>query len=285
MSLRRILLILLALSISGGTFLVGRSWLESQRVVVAAPPPAPVETRVLVAHGDLAAGQFIRPENLRWQAWPSSGVSDAYATEGKQKIEDYVGAVVRASISDGEPITEGRIVRPGDRGFMAAVLTPGDRAVTVPVTVASGDAGFIFPGDRVDLILTVAMQEESGAKRQRFASETLLTDLRVLAVDQRSDDQSKEVMVAKTATLEVTPKQAETIALATELGKLSLSLRSLARKDGVDTVQPLDHIWDTEATHLTPPSGAKDPGGVPTIKVSVVHGDQVKELDFPRTLP
>jgi pilus assembly protein CpaB len=288
MSVRRLLFVLAALCVSGTTILIGRAWLGAPREVIETKAPAPTQAaRVLVASGALSAGQFVRPENLRWQAWPGDDISAAYHVEGKDKIEDFVGSVVRAAIGDGEPITDNRIVRPGDRGFLAAVLTPGDRAVTVTVNVASGLAGFVFPGDRVDLLLTMAIQAE-GQKQQRHAAETLLSNLRVLAVDQRSDDQSKEVVVAKTATLEVTPKQAEVIAVATELGNLSLALRSVGRIDG-DQPAPYSHTWDSEATHLIGPPEESAPGPTPGpapaetgMTVSVVRGVDVKQLEFSR---
>ena len=290
MSFRRLLFVLIALVVSGGTVLIGRLWLAPQHVAEAAPAPAITNPRVIVAQGNLSAGQFVRPENLRWQAWPTDGLSPAYAVEGKARIEDFIGSVVRSGMNDGEPITEGRIVRPGDRGFLAAVLQPGDRAVTVQVTVSQGLAGFVFPGDRVDLLLTMAIPD---GKQQRHASETLLTNLRVLAVDQRADDQNKEVVVAKTATLEVTPKQAETIAVATELGNLSMSLRSLAKGDIADQLPPFSHTWDSEATHLFAPPGSNDVAKAPAataqsepalpLKVSVVRGADVKELEFSRS--
>lgn len=285
MSFRRLLFVLIALCVSAGTVLLGRVLITPRPVAEAAPvpPPAQPSMRVLVAQGSLSAGQFVRPENLRWQAWPTDGVAPAYFIEGKNRIEDFVGAVVRSAINDGDPISEGRIVRPGDRGFLAAVLTPGDRAITVPVTVSSGLAGFVFPGDRVDLLLTMAIADDQN-KHQRHASETILTDLRVLAVDQRADDQNKEVVVAKTATLEVTPKQAETIAVATELGNLSLSLRSLAKADGTDPqIPPFSHTWDVDATHILAPPGSKDQGP-PPVKVSLVRGNKkIEELQFARS--
>jgi pilus assembly protein CpaB len=285
MSFRRLLFVLIALCVSGGTVLVGRVLIAPRPVAEAAPvpPPKQPEMRVLVAQGTLAAGQFVRPENLRWQAWPSDGVSQNYFVEGKSRIEDFVGAVVRSAMNDGDPISDGRIVRPGDRGFLAAVLTPGFRALTVPVTVSSGLAGFVFPGDRVDLLLTMAIADDQN-KKQRHATETYLTDLRVLAVDQRADDQNKEVVVAKTATLEVTPKQAEKIALATELGTLSLSLRSLAKTDGTEVQPPaFSHTWDVDATHLLSPPGGKDQGP-PPVKVSLIHGNKkVEEVLFARS--
>ncbi|MGH7088740.1 MAG: Flp pilus assembly protein CpaB [Stellaceae bacterium] len=283
MSFRRILLLFLALAVSGATVVIGRAALAPHRVVAAAPQ-APV-THVLVAQGTLTSGQFVRPENLRWQAWPTKDVPASYVVEGKGRLEDMVGAVVRTGLSDGEPVTDGRVVRPGDRGFLAAVLMPGDRAISVPVTVSSGIAGFVFPGDRVDLLLTMAVAGDSKDRTQRHAAETLLSNIRVLAMDQRTDDQTKKAEVAKTATLEVTPKEAETVAVATELGNLSLSLRSLAKGDAADQLPPYSHTWDSDATHLMNPPGT----GVPTAaapeatKVTVVRGSDAKEIAFARS--
>ena len=179
-------------------------------------------------------------------------------------------------MTNGEPISDGRVVRPGDRGFMAAVLTPGNRAVTVPVTPSSGLAGFVFPGDRVDVILTMTIQPENkeGEKgeKERRASETVLTGIRVLATDQRADDQKREVMVAKTATLEVTPKQAEIIAVVSEIGKISLSLRSLAQ-DGEQVTVANTHTWDNDAARLLRAHGTGR-------KVSVMRGSERKDVDF-----
>ena len=288
MSPRRIIFIAIALLASGATILIGRAWLSAERTaqVEAAPAPPKPATMILVGRGELHSGQFVRPENLRWQAWPDDAVSPSYIVSTQNHLEDYVGAVVRNAIGDGEPITETRVVRPGDRGFLAAVLTPGYRAVTVPVTPSSGLAGFVFPGDHVDVILSFTLtdpnlpsSEKGDPSHQHHTGETVLTDVRVLALDQRADDQSKEVSVAKTATLEVTPKQAEAIAVVQELGKLSLSLRSLGQDDAAATgegANKLSYTFDSDATQLTAPpefSGNKR-------KVLVVRGDKVEMTEF-----
>jgi pilus assembly protein CpaB len=285
MSPRRLIFIVIALVAAGATIFVGRAWLAVERgahvEVQATPEPPKPSKMVLVAASDLHAGQFVRPEHLRWQAWPDEGISKNYVVSGDHQLEDYVGAVVRTGIGEGEPVTDVRVVRPGDRGFLAAVLTPGNRAVTVPVTPSSGIAGFVFPGDRVDLIATLKLvNPDTKEKSENHASETVLTNLRVLALDQRADDQSKEIAVAKTATLEVTPKQAEVIAVVSEVGKLSLSLRSLAHDENhLEDPQPrLTYTFDSEATQLIrPPSlhGAEH-------RVIVVRGNDVKEVDFVR---
>ena len=286
MSPRRIIFIVIALVAAGATMFLGRAWLAAERSaqVVQAKAPAPQpkpEKMVLVAQGDLHAGQFVRPENLRWQTWPDDGVAKTYIVSGDHQLEDYVGAIVRSAIGDGEPITDDRVVRPGDRGFLAAVLRPGYRAVTVPLTPSEANAGFVFPGDHVDLIATLTLTDAdpdnpnaNSGQNQHHASETVLTDLRVLALDQRADDQNKEVSVAKTATLEVTPKQAEVIAVVGDIGKLSLSLRSL-EKDNSEAANEettgISYTFDSDATQLIrPPTpfGAKQ-------KVFVVRGADI----------
>jgi len=291
MSPRRIVFILIALVASGATIFLGRAWLIAERNArVQVAQPAPVEkpsTMVLVAKGDLHVGQFIRRENLRWQAWPADSVPPSYIIPAQHQLEDYEGAVVRSSLSDGEPLSDARVVRPGDRGFLAAVLKPGYRAVTISVTPSSSVAGFIFPGDYVDLLATLKVVDESTNKDAKttdhHAGETVLQNLKVLALDQRLDDQSKEVAVAKTATLEVTPKQAEIIAVVAEIGKLSLSLRSLP-EDEAQVASDIGHTgvtytFDSEATQLTRGPGAAGS----TLKVSIVRGAQETQVEFNRS--
>lgn len=274
MSPRRIIFIAVAVLIMGFTIFLVKGWLNAQREELEAQrKQQPVvqqmpSTMVLVAKGPLAAGQFLRPENLRWQAWPNDGISTNYMVQGQHSLEEFIGAVVRSSLSDGDPITAMRVVKPGDRGFLAVVLDPGHRAVTVNLTPSSGVAGFILPGDHVDLIATMTIPnvdngKKGGSSRQNMASETVLRDVRVLALDQRLDDQNKEVQgPAKTATLEVTPKEAEIIGVVSELGKLSLSLRSLATNVGDEVAAAeaakgkLSYTYDSEATRLFPPPNA-----------------------------
>lgn len=287
MSLRRMIFVLIALVASGSTIVIGRMWLEAQRAhqVVEKPAEQPTGPSVLVAKGNLPAGTFIRPDNLRWQVWPEASVAASYIVQNKHRLEDYVGAVVRSGVGDGEPLTDTRVVRPGDRGFLAAVLTPGYRAVTVNVSPSAGLAGLVFPGDKVDLIGAFHIEfEDKGGDHHlpHYASETVLTDVRVLAVDQRVDDQNKEVVVAKTATLEVTPKQAEIISVVSETGKFSLSLRSLAPADGANetTSDTRTYTWDSDAVSmLAPPASVGS-----TKKVSIVHGDKAESVEFPRSM-
>lgn len=269
MSPRRIILIAVALLVSGLTMWLGRSYLEAQRLAALEaqrqqPAPQQPSTMVLVAKGSLSAGQFVRPENLRWQPWPADGIAPSYVVQGQRQLEDFVGAVVRSAIGDGEPVTETRLVRPRDRGFLAAVLEPGYRAVTVNLTPASGVAGFAFPGDHVDVIVTflVHSEEKAGGKtHDNRASETVLHDVRVLAIDQRADDQVRDIKdPGRTATLQVTPKQAEVVAVVAAIGQISLSLRSLPRDEAEAAAdsgrQKLSYTFDSDATKLIRGPGA-----------------------------
>jgi pilus assembly protein CpaB len=234
MRLKSILLVVVALVLAGFTAFMVRNWLEAERQRAMANRPQAVQpagVQVLVAKRDLPVGTFLRPEHLRWQTWPEASLSPAYAVEGKKKVEDFVGSVVRLPVANGEPITEGRVVSPGNSGFLAAVLRPGYRAVSVPVTVTSGIAGFVFPGDHVDVLLTHNLPMPVDGGLERRAGVTVLRDIRVLALDQRVDIKPGESGVPRTATIEVTPKQTEIVAVVVEMGKLSLSLRSLQRDE------------------------------------------------------
>ncbi len=247
MRLKSLLLIVVALVVAGFTAYMVRNWLEAERAAALRamqnkPAPAVSATQVLVAKSNLPVGTFLRPEHLRWQPWPEASLSPAYAVEGQKRLEDFVGSVVRLPVAAGEPITEGRVVSPGNSGFLAAVLKPGHRAVSVPVTVTSGIAGFVFPGDHVDLILTHSVPGAVEGVERRVGV-TVLRDIRVLALDQKLDMKPGEAAVARTATIEVTPKQSEMVAVLVEMGKLSLSLRSLVREE---VIPPADADADAD---------------------------------------
>lgn len=233
MNPRTIILVVAALLITGGTILLAQSWLESQRRQVAAPVEKKEQlTMVLVAGLDLPTGTLLNQEHVRWQAWPNKEVPETYFVKMQTEVEELMGAVIRRGITAGEPITRGRLVKPGERGFVAAVLKPGHRAISVPINVKTGVAGHVSPGDRVDLILNRAISERGEEETvQRRVSETVLTNVRVLAIDQRLNDQDGRPRQGKTATLEVTPKLVEFVSVVQQLGDMSLSLRSLAKSE------------------------------------------------------
>ncbi len=249
--MRRILVPILALLIAGGAALYARKWVESRQVAPAATAaPAPPQKAVLVAAVDLPAGSFVHPSSVRWQPWPDVDLPSSYFVKGVRGEEEVVGAVVRYALARGQPLTDGGLVKPGDRGFLAAVLAPGMRAVSVPVDEASANAGLIFPGDRVDLVLAQSLVGDGGARRARRVAETVLEDVRVLAMGRRLKGAEGEegAIQARTVTLEVTPADAERVALVGELGKLSLSLRSLARSEDSGTSEPARVTWDSDVS-------------------------------------
>jgi pilus assembly protein CpaB len=192
------------------------------------PPVAKVEmTDVLVAKGDIAIGQVVTPEVLQWQEWPASAAAASFIRkpampDAPQKLN---GSIARQPFVTGEPIIEAKLVKANGSGFMAAILPSGMRAISTEISAETSAAGFILPNDRVDVILT---RREKDDKGDHFVSETILNNVRVLAIDQTlAEKNGQKVVVGKTATLELTPGQAETLALSRAQGTMSLALRSL----------------------------------------------------------
>lgn len=237
MDRKKLFLLLGALVIAIGTALAARSmFIGAATPQAEAVPQKPVGPKVLVANRQLPVGTIITADAIGFQEWPEDMVKDAYFIDGEADMSKLIGTVVRFAVTAGEPVTQGSLVAPGDRGFLAAALGPGMRAVTVPVSAKTGVAGFVFPGDRVDLVLTQTVKGEGGGDGLR-TSETILRNLRVLATDQSTESTSDEngrtvVRAFRTVTLEVTPKIAEKVAVSQTIGTLSLSLRSIADNQG-----------------------------------------------------
>lgn len=229
---RAIILIVAALAMIGGTVFFARSWLNSEREALEASRKKPEKVQpknfVLVAKVNLPAGTFLKKNHMAWQAWPSDSLHSSYLRRRGFQQKSMFGVVVRKHIAAGQPITSGSIVKPGQRGFMAAVLNPGMRAVSLSTNSVRSVAGFAFPGDRVDILLT----HRIGGRRGRLVSETMMTGVRILAIDQKVTDGNQKAKVGKTVTIEVTPRQAEVMAVAAGLGTLSLALRSLKQTEG-----------------------------------------------------
>jgi pilus assembly protein CpaB len=255
MGLRRIIVLLIAVVAAGATAMYARSWIEGQQNIAVVAPPAPEEVyEVLVADAPLPAGTFVKPQHLRWQRWPTDDVPDTYVLKGARGEDAMVGAVVRRGIAEGFPITDGSVVKPGERGFLAAVLAPGMRAVSLPINATSSNSGLIFPGDRVDLILTQTLAAADGTTTRRV-SETVLRDIRIIAMGTETSDETGEEKShenAKTATFEVDPRVAEKVALLSELGKLSLSLRSLANEhaEAPPADEEQSYTWDLDVSRV-----------------------------------
>ncbi len=275
MRIRTLVLFLAAAVLAGGTGLLVRSYLAQKTAEVEAVPlaraPAPQKS-VLVARNAITRGQILKPQDFSWQVWPEGGIDRNYIQSGTRPAEEFTGWVARDPIAPGEPIIEAKIVSPGSRGFLAAALAPGMRAVSVPVTATSGISGFVFPGDQVDILITHPLPALANSNESHKASETVLRDVRVIAVDQKLDSKGSEAVVAHTATLEVTPKQSEIIAVASEMGKLSLSLRSLAvaeQKSPADSAGGGERgtfTLDSEVSQLLTTQGNSSAGGVTILR-------------------
>lgn len=264
---------------------------EPAAVATAAAVPARPMAKVLVAARDLAPGQRLVDADLDWKDWPADEVNPAFITDGSvpvpqgetagEKAEepaaadgavarvtraaadlttggakaDYFGSVVREPILAGEPIVGRKIVRAGDSGYMAAYLEPGMRAMAIAVSTESAAGGFILPGDRVDVLVTIALEggtSDDASGRQKFASRIVLQNVKVLAVDQSTraaDDQ--QAVVGATATLEIAPVDTEALALAKAAGALSLVLRSYA-----DTAGPSGRVGVPGASRAAPATPA-----------------------------
>ena len=223
-------LVVLTVAIGAGgvaALLAGRSEKPPVAKQDAAPQIATVD--ILVAKSDIPMGQAISPGDVQWQAWPASTASGNFIRKSDRPaaIENLGGHIARAPFVAGEPIREAKLVNPKGAGFMAAILPSGMRAVSTQISPETGAGGFILPNDHVDVILTRRGRDADEASSEQ-TSETILSNIRVLAIDQNIEEKNgQKVVVGKTATLALTPGQAETLTLGQQLGSLSLALRSI----------------------------------------------------------
>jgi len=203
------------------------------------PPPPPLATvdtvDILVAKKDINIGQAILADDMGWTAWPTASASPLFVrrTARANAIEQLAGAIARVPIASGEPLRESKLIKANGSGYMAAILPAGMRAVSTEISPETGAGGFILPNDRVDVLLT---RRDKEAERltgvESIVAETLLSDVRVLAIDQAVEEKNgQRVVVGKTATLELLPRQAETLGMGRLQGTLSLALRSLVDSD------------------------------------------------------
>lgn len=213
--------------------------------VVAPPPPMVADTvDVLVAAADLPMGQILKPGDLRWQAWPKTSLNDGFLQreQNANALEDTHGSFVRSPFLGGEPIRREKLIKASGSGFLSAILPSGMRAVAISIDARGSNTagGFILPNDRVDVLRTHRDEEAARATKSDVqVTETILKNVRVLAVGQTVQERNGErVVTGDTATLELTPAQAEQITLAQKVGQLSLALRSLSDAGQVQPESP-----------------------------------------------
>jgi pilus assembly protein CpaB len=206
------------------------------------PPPPPVaqlETAdVLIASGDVGLGSTVSAQDLRWQVWPaaSAGSNFVRKSERPDAINELAGSIARAPFFAGEPIREAKLVKANGSGYMAAILPTGMRAISIDIVPETGASGFILPNDHVDVILTRRDKAaEKAAGVEVVTSETILANVRVLAIGQSVEEKNgQRVVDGKQATLELSPRQSETLALSRQLGTITLALRSLTDVNSKD---------------------------------------------------
>ncbi|MDB5693432.1 MAG: cpaB [Alphaproteobacteria bacterium] len=273
MDVKKLMLLIGALVFATVTALMAKNMFSGASARTASATPVVQQAsgpEVLVATRALPVGTIIDAEALHYQRWPEALTQPAYFIKGQTPVgpSDLIGTVVRNEMSSGQPITQGSLIKPGERGFLAAALGPGMRAITVPVSATSGVAGFIFPGDRVDIVLN---QEVGGGEGPPLkASETIIRNIRVLATDQRMSaqgpDGKAEVRNFSTVTLEATPKIAEKIAVAQTIGQMSLSLRSIA-----DNNADLQRAIATGEVKVPAGAAGADPKGERQMLIAVAN--------------
>jgi pilus assembly protein CpaB len=237
------------------------------RTAAPAKPPEPTTVKVFVAKKDLPIGSTLAADKVELRDWPKTGLSDKFITETPGDPDPYAkinGAIARATIYQGEPINELKLIR-SDRGFMSALLPEGKRAVALRIAADTSAGGFILPNDHVDVIMTRKVDDASANGGSGYLTETILNNVRVLAIDQTLEDKGNgETVVGQTATLELSPQQAQIITVATQMSdRLTLALRSIADSNAT----PADQAAD--ATHLI--GGTKKNGAITVVKNGVVR--------------
>lgn len=226
----RIVVLGIALAAGGAAAYLVKSDAPPPVIETLPAPVAQMETDyVLVANSDIGIGQTVSSSAFRWEEWPTKAALSANFIRKKERpdaMQQLAGALTRASFSSGEPIREDKLIKANGSGFMAAILPAGMRAVSTPISPETGAGGFILPNDRVDVLLIRAQKTPAG---EVYSSETILSNIRVLAIDQTVEEKNgQRVVVGKIATLALNGRNAETLVLATRLGTLALALRSLA---------------------------------------------------------
>ena len=194
---------------------------------------------VLVAKSEIGLGQSVKPDDLQWQAWPTATSGNFISKASKaDAIKEITGSIARSPFIAGEPIREQKLVRADGSGFMAAILPAGFRAISTEISPETGAGGFILPNDRVDVILSKRERNPDTKGPDLTTSEIILTNVRVLAIDQApKEKEGTSSMVGKTATLELKPEQAETLARARQSGTLTLALRSIVDVSAVEKAE------------------------------------------------
>ncbi|HWX50013.1 MAG TPA: Flp pilus assembly protein CpaB [Roseomonas sp.] len=279
----RLLLVLVLLLAAAGLGLV--AWQAVQppapRPVAQAEaaPPSPVRIRILVAARPLPAGSLLKEEDWAVREVPPGSTSEAVLRDAPEERAELRGAMLRQYLDAGAPLSRDDVLRPRDRGFLAAVLRPGMRAISVGVDAVTGTSGLIWPGDQVDLILTQELDPAQAPLGRRVVAETVLTDIRVIAVDQKltqgasGDTAARDI--ARTVTLEVSARQAERVAVAGRLGRLSVTVRAMEETAAADTTARPAAVFSADVSSAL--SRSEQAAGM---RMRVIQGGETQDLTF-----
>ena len=278
---RTLVTLLVTMIAVSGLGVLAVSLLPDPPATATAAPPA--TATVLTAANAVQGGTLLTMEDVGSREVPTAELPEGVIRDSQAARMDVVGAMVRRSIPAGEPLRAEALLRPGDHGFLAAVLSPGRRAVTVGVDAVTGTAGLIWPGDRVDVILTQSLEEAEQPIGRRVLGERVLSAVRVIAVDRSLVQGAQPGGVVdpmrdanRTVTLEVSADEATRVAVASRLGKLSLSVRAAGTPASADAV-PL-HVWGGDVSPALAGARGNASGGS---AVRVFKGTQnVEEIRF-----
>ena len=239
MRLRDIIGLIIALLLAVGVAFLTRVFLtKEEKPGKQIMTQQAAETRIIVASKTLSPGDTIKQGDLVWKEWPKSAITPLDLTEDKAKLEDFTGSIVRFTIHKGNPIVKEELVKREDKGILAAVVTPGKRAVSIDVTASGSDSGLIFPGDYVDVILSTTILS---GNQQIGTSRTILKNIKVLAFDTTLSPPGENPKVPPhVATLEMTPAEAEILLAGTKEGVISLSLHSLQKGEPESAVATVE---------------------------------------------
>ncbi len=244
-----------------GMVIVVKNRMAHKPAEVVNEAPVKKTERVLVAKRSLPAGTFLHTDqDLEWAELPAEAILPNYIHEGSDSLSSYEGGVSRQAFKAAEPVVPTMVVKRGAGGFLSAVLEPGKRAVSLDVSPTTSAAGFIFPGDHVDLIVAhkVNYNIDPSTQDQTIVSDTFVQNVRVVAVDQMLDNPENKAILAKTITVEVSPQEAERVAVAQQLGIISFTLRSMASDVQPEPVDSANTA-NTAADGAIPATDAKTP--------------------------
>ncbi|MEM1161192.1 MAG: Flp pilus assembly protein CpaB, partial [Pseudomonadota bacterium] len=241
----RLMILVFALGAAGGAAWLTMSMNKQSQAQQAAAPQEVITKDVLVASAAIAGGEVLSPDKIRWQPMPENAVNDQFILRAAQPeaIADLSGSFVNRAFAQGEPIRAERLMAT-NINLLSNKITPGKRAAAVKISAENTAGGFILPGDRVDVIHTVTKPGASGQPAVNV-SEIIISNVRVLAIDQTAVQTPEGSVVGQTATLELTPEDAERIMAAEASGLLSLALRSVT--DHAETLQDVLVVVDEVA--------------------------------------